>query len=92
MSSSEDPNKGKPPDPPDDPDLGLGSPNNQGSADSNQQHNPDPSQATLEVSQPTTMATITVSQMSTTATTAVSQDNLTTLPLIKVPQTAFRDI
>ncbi len=78
MSSSEDHERDKPPDLPDDPDLGLGSPNTQGSAGSNQQHNPDPSQATLEVSHPTTMATTAVSQLSITAKITVSQDTQAT--------------
>ncbi len=88
MSSSGDPNKGKPPEPPDDPNLGLDQSNPQGSAGFDQQHNPDPSQATLEVSQPTTMATVTVSQTSTTATTEVSQDNQATLTVSQPPVTA----
>ncbi len=88
MSSSEDPNKGKPPKPPDDPDLGLDSSNTQGSAGFDQQHNPDPTQATLEVSQTTTMATITVSQPSTTATIAVSQDNQATIAVSQPSTTA----
>ncbi len=82
MSSSEDKDGSKtpkPPEPPDDPDHGLNSSTTQGSAGFDQQHNPDPSQATLEVSQTTTMATTAVSQPSTMATTTVSQDNLATI-------------
>ncbi len=81
MSSSEDKDGSKTPEPPDKLDLGSDLPNPQGSAGSDQQHNPDPSQATLEVSHPTTMATTAVSQTSTTATTAVSQDD--TRPLLQ---------
>ncbi len=88
MSSSEDSNKGKPPEHPDGSDLGLGQSNTQGSAGFDQQHNPDPNQATLEVNQPTTMATITVSQTSTTATTTVSQDNQATIPVSQPSATA----
>ncbi len=88
MSSSEDSNKGKPPEPPDGPDLGLGQSNPLGSAGFDQQHNPNPDQATLEVSQPTTMATVTVSQTSTTATTAVSQDNKATITVSQPSTTA----
>ncbi len=79
MSSSEDKEGAKPPKPPDDLDLGSDSSTTLGSAGFDQQHNPDPAQATLEVSQPHTMATTAVSQTSTTATTAVSQDNQATV-------------
>ena len=88
MSSSEDPNKGKPPEPPDGPDLGLGQSTTLGSAGFDQQHNPDPAQATLEVSQPHTMATTAVSQTSTTATTTVSQDTEATITVSQPPTTA----
>ncbi len=74
MSSSEDKDGSKTPKPPE-----LDSSNTQGSAGFDQQHNPDASQATLEVSQTTTMATIAVSQASTTATITVSQDNQATI-------------
>ena len=85
MSSSEDPKRGKPPD---DPNLGLDSSNPQGSAGSDQQHNPDPDQASLEVSQPVTLATTTVSQTSTTATTTVSQDTKATIIVSQNPAMA----
>ncbi len=78
----------KPPDPSDDPDLGLGSSTTQGSAGFDQQHNPDPAQATLKVSQTTTMATTAVSQTSTTATTTVSQDNQATITVSQPSTTA----
>ncbi len=88
MSSSEDKDGSKTPKPPDDLDLGSDSSNTQGSAGFDQQHNPDPNQATLEVSQPTTMATVTVSQTSTMATTAVSQDNKATITVSQPSTTA----
>ena len=78
MSSSEDHKRDNPPDPPDDLDLGPGQSNTQGSAGFDQQHNPDPNQATITVSQSTTMAPPTVSQTSTMATTTVSQDTQAT--------------
>ncbi len=88
MSSSEDHKRDKPPDPPDDLNLGSGSPNTQDSAGFDQQHNPDPNQATFEVSHPATMATTAVSQTSTTATTTVSQDTEATTTVSQTLTTA----
>ncbi len=79
MSSSEDKEGAKPPKPPDDLNLGSDSSNIQGSAGFDQQHNPDPSQATVGVSQPSTLATTAVSQTSSTAITTMSQDNQATV-------------
>ncbi len=85
MSSSEDKERDKPPDPPDRLDLGPEQ-STQGSAGFNQQHNPDSSLATLVVSQPTTLVTTTVSQPSTTATSIVSQDStMATAALSQTP-------
>ncbi len=88
MSSSEDKDGSKTPKPPDNLDLGSVLPHTQGSAGSDQQHNPDPNQATVIVSQPTTMVTTVVSQTSTTATTTVSQDNQTATTVSQTPVTA----
>ncbi len=88
MSSSEDKDGSKTPKPPDDLDLGSDSSNTLGSAGFDQQNNPNPNQATLEVSQPLTMATTTVSQTSTTATTAVSQDDQATITVSQPSTTA----
>ncbi len=91
MSSSEDKDGSKtpkPPDPPDDLYLGPGQSNTQGSAGSDQQHNPNPTQATIAVSQTITMATTAVSQTSTTATTTVSQDTQATNTVSHPPTTA----
>ncbi len=78
MSSLEDHERHKHPDPPYNLDFSPGQSNTQGSAGSNQQHRRDSSLAALEASQPTTMATTAVSQTSTTATTTVSQDTQAT--------------
>ncbi len=88
MSSSEDKDGSKTPKTPDDLNLGSDSSNPKGSAGFDQQHNPNPDHATLEVSQPHTMATIAVSQTSTTATITVSQDTQATVTVSQPSTTA----